>query len=384
MGDSTDSRLLLRGEVDGDDGHVASFLLPTGTVTFLLTDVEGSTSTWEAAPEAMAKAIDRHYEILADVIGRHRGVRPVEQGEGDSIVAAFSRAADAVAAALEAQQRFTEEPWPAGAALTVRMALHTGDAQLRDAFNYFGPVVIRCARLRSLAHGGQVLATGALHDVAGPPCLPGPTWRDLGEQRLKDLSRPERVYQLTHVSLRDDFPALRGLDATPNNLPAQVSSFVGRDPELAAIHALLDRPPLDHAHRHGREWQDPTCTALGCRPRCRTTRRQVVRRTGRTSRPRPRSTADRGGTGCPRAAGHGHRRLHRGANRRPRHADRARQLRAPPRRRRRCGFDAAARLSQPDGPRHEPAATRPPGRGQLAGPVDGAACGVCAALRWRG
>lgn len=113
----------------------------------------------------MAKAIDRHYQILADVIGRHRGVRPVEQGEGDSIVAAFSRGTDAVASALEAQQLMAAEAWPEGASLAVRMALHTGDAQLRDAFNYFGPVIIRCARLRALAAGGQVLATGAAHDV---------------------------------------------------------------------------------------------------------------------------------------------------------------------------------------------------------------------------
>ncbi len=112
------------------------------------------------------------------------------------MVGAFSRAIDAVAAALEAQLRFGEEPWPEGAALAVRMALHTGDAQLRDAFNYFGPVVIRCARLRALAHGGQVLATGAVHDVLGNALPADTSWSDLGEHRLKDLNRPERVFQL--------------------------------------------------------------------------------------------------------------------------------------------------------------------------------------------
>src|SRR4051794_33893078 len=157
-----------QGESFGEVGDVpaTSDPLPTGTVTFLLTDVEGSTASWERAPEAMAKAIDRHYQILAEVIGLHRGVRPVEQGEGDSVVAAFSRGTDAVAAALEAQQRFASEEWPDGASIAVRMALHTGDAQLRDAFNYFGPVIIRCARLRALASGAQVLATGAARDVA--------------------------------------------------------------------------------------------------------------------------------------------------------------------------------------------------------------------------
>ena len=235
-----DDPLLLRGELDDELlRDSASFVLPTGTVTFLLTDVEGSTAAWESAPEAMAKAIDRHYEILADVVGRHRGVRPVEQGEGDSVVGAFSRAIDAVAAALEAQLRFGEEPWPEGAALAVRMALHTGDAQLRDAFNYFGPVVIRCARLRALAHGGQVLATGAVHDVLGNALPADTSWSDLGEHRLKDLNRPERVFQLVHPLLRDAFPALCGLDATPNNLPAQVSSFIGRERELAAVQDLL-------------------------------------------------------------------------------------------------------------------------------------------------
>src|SRR4051794_39435460 len=214
---TVDDPLLVRGEIDDVTGERSSFLLPTGTVTFLLTDVEGSTLRWEAAPEAMAKTIDRHYENLADVIGRHRGVRPTEQGEGDSVVAAFSRATDAVAAALDAQQRLETEAWPEGAAITVRMALHTGDAQLRDAFNYFGPVVIRCARLRALAHGAQVLATGALRDVVGANLPARAEWRDLGEHRLKDLSRPERIFQLVHPSLRDDFPPLRSLDTTSNN-----------------------------------------------------------------------------------------------------------------------------------------------------------------------
>ena len=142
-----------------DAADASTFLLPTGTVTFLLTDVEQSTASWEAAPEAMAKAISRHYEILADVVGSHRGVRPVEQGEGDSIVAAFSRGVDAVAAALEAQRRLWAEDWPEGIQLKVRMALHTGDAQLRDTFNYYGPTVIRTARLRALTHGAQTIAS---------------------------------------------------------------------------------------------------------------------------------------------------------------------------------------------------------------------------------
>jgi predicted ATPase/class 3 adenylate cyclase/DNA-binding CsgD family transcriptional regulator len=235
----------VRGGVDGDgDADVSTFLLPTGTVTFLLTDVEHSTLGWETAPEAMAKAISRHYEILADVVGRHRGVRPVEQGEGDSIVAAFSRGVDAVAAALEAQQRLASEPWPDEAAVSVRMALHTGDAQLRDAFNYFGQTVIRAARLRALAHGGQVLVSRATHDLVADPLPGAATWRDLGVHRLKDLGRPEHVYQLCHPDLRDDFPSLRGLDALPNNLPAQLTSFIGRRRELRDAAELMDAQRL--------------------------------------------------------------------------------------------------------------------------------------------
>ena len=231
------------GVVDATDDS-APFLLPTGTVTFLLTDVEQSTIGWETAPDAMAKAISRHYEILSDAVGRNRGVRPVEQGEGDSIVAAFSRGVDAVAAAIEAQTRFDQEPWPDGAHVSVRMALHTGDAQLRDAFNYFGQTVIRAARLRALAHGGQVIASRATHDLVADHLPSGATWRDLGSHRLKDLGRPEVVYQLCHPDLRADFPPLRGLDASPNNLPAQLTSFIGRERELDEVATLLDEHRL--------------------------------------------------------------------------------------------------------------------------------------------
>ncbi len=234
----------------GTEGKVSTapdastFLLPTGTVTFLLTDVEHSTASWESAPELMAKAISRHYEILADAVGSHRGVRPVEQGEGDSIVAAFSRGVDAVAAALDAQQRLARETWPEGVDLRVRMALHTGDAQLRDAFNYYGPTVIRTARLRALAHGGQTIASRATRDLVTDGMPPGASWRDLGSHRLKDLGRPEHVFQLCHVELPDTFPALASLDATRNNLPAQLTTFVGRERELVEAGTLVDEHRL--------------------------------------------------------------------------------------------------------------------------------------------
>jgi class 3 adenylate cyclase len=149
--------------------EVSAFGVPAGTVTLLLTDVEGSTRLWENAPTAMPEAIARHYGILDEAIASHGGVRPVEQGGGDSVVAAFTRARDAVAAALDAQRGALAEDWPDGAQLRVRMALHTGDAQLRDEGNYFGAAVIRCARLRAVAHGGQVLLSGATAELVGRP-----------------------------------------------------------------------------------------------------------------------------------------------------------------------------------------------------------------------
>ena len=151
---------LYMGDLMSDDATPSSagFALPTGMVTFVLTDIEGSTRAWERSPADMSAAVARQYEILDLAVSTHRGVRPLEQGEGDSVVAAFSRASDAVAAALDAQLALAGEEWPVGAGLRVRMAVHTGEAQLRDERNYFGPVVIRCARIRDVGHGGQLPA----------------------------------------------------------------------------------------------------------------------------------------------------------------------------------------------------------------------------------
>ena len=210
------------------------FLLPAGTVTFLLTDVEGSSRLWEERPADMGAAIARHYDLLDDAIAAHGGVRPVEQGEGDSVVAAFARAGDAVRAAVQAQRALTAElPW-----LRVRMAVHTGEAQLRDEGNYVGRAIIRCARLRACAHGGQILlSTSAAALVADDPG--DAELVDLGTVRLRDLSRPERVWQVTAPGLRSEFPPLRSLDAVPHNLPAVLTSFIGREQELATVTGLV-------------------------------------------------------------------------------------------------------------------------------------------------
>jgi predicted ATPase/class 3 adenylate cyclase/DNA-binding CsgD family transcriptional regulator len=225
--------------VDGSDPVAPGFSLPVGTVTFLLTDIEGSTRRWEATPNAMAAAVARHYEILDAAIKSHHGVRPIEQGEGDSVVGAFSRASDAVAAAVDAQRALTSERWPDDATLRVRMALHTGEAELRDAGNYFGRAVIRCARLRAIAHGGQIVISGTTADLVVDGLPDGASLIDAGLHRLRDLGRPERVWQLTHPDVQSGFGPLRSLDVLPNNLPVQLTNFVGRGLELGELRELL-------------------------------------------------------------------------------------------------------------------------------------------------
>src|SRR5262245_8883853 len=224
---------------DVSDADTPGFVLPTGTVTFLLTDVEGSSKRWERTAAALAIAVPRHYEILDEVVAGHGGVRPVEQGEGDSVVGAFARASDAVAAAVDAQRRFLAEQWPDGADLHVRMAIHTGEAQLRDEGNYFGQTMIRCARLRAIGHGGQVLMSDATAGLVDDRLPAGAGVTALGTHRLKDLGRPERVWQVVHPDLPDTHPALRSLDAHRHNLPVQVTPLIGREGDVADIRDLL-------------------------------------------------------------------------------------------------------------------------------------------------
>jgi class 3 adenylate cyclase len=210
-----------------------SKLLPTGTVTLLLADVEGSTRLWETQPEQMTAAIARLNQVVADVIATHDGVRPVEQGEGDSFVAAFARASDAVAAALELQRAPL-------APIRLRIGVHTGEIQLRDEGNYAGSTINRTARLRDLGHGGQTLLSGATEPLVLDH-LPEAAWlTDLGAHPLRDLPRPERVVQLCHPDLVNGFPPLRASTAVVSQqLPVQLTSFVGRDAELTRLQTLL-------------------------------------------------------------------------------------------------------------------------------------------------
>jgi class 3 adenylate cyclase len=230
--------------VQGPNVEQASLHLPVGTVSFMLTDLEGSTRLWESAPEAMALAVARHYELIDAAITRHGGVRPVEQGEGDSVVAVFTRASDALAAALDIQRAFHTEKWPDGARLKVRIAVHTAEAELRDEGNYFGRAVNRCARLRAIAHGGQVVLSRPSHDLVLDRLPKGAELVDLGMHRLRDLGRPEHVFGLLHPDLPSEFGPLRSLDVLPNNLPGELTAFIGRRAELAAIGELLGRARL--------------------------------------------------------------------------------------------------------------------------------------------
>jgi len=215
-----------------------SGLLPTGTVTLLLADVEGSTRLWESQPKEMKAAIARLNSVVSEVIATHDGVRPVEQGEGDSFVAAFARASDAVAAALE-MQRAPLAP------IRLRIGVHTGEIQLRDEGNYAGPTINRTARLRDLGHGGQTLLSGAAEALVLDG-LPSGAWlTDLGAHALRDLPRPERVIQLSHPDLVNDFPPLRVSKAViSQRLPVQLTSFVGRQAELSQVHELLTQNRL--------------------------------------------------------------------------------------------------------------------------------------------
>jgi predicted ATPase/class 3 adenylate cyclase/DNA-binding CsgD family transcriptional regulator len=207
--------------------------LPTGTVTLLLADVEGSTRLWETQPEEMAAAVARLDRLLPEAVAANDGVRPVEQGEGDSFVVAFGRASDAVACAL-ALQRAPLAP------IRLRIGVHTGEIQLRDEGNYIGPTINRTARLRDLAHGGQTVLSGATEAMVIDR-LPLDSWlTDLGTHPLRDLPRPERVVQLCHPDLVNEFPPLRvSATVVSQHLPAQLTSFVGRDAQIGEVRQIL-------------------------------------------------------------------------------------------------------------------------------------------------
>jgi predicted ATPase/class 3 adenylate cyclase len=212
-----------------------------GTITFLFTDVEGSTALWEKNSNAMSEALSRHDEVLRTAIEAHNG--HVFKTVGDAFHATFSTAPDALEAALEAQRALLHEEWPKTAPLRVRMALHTGAAEERDG-DYFGSSLNRVARLLSAGHGEQILLSLATRELVRDWLPEESGLRDLGERRLKDLSSPEHIFQIIAPGLRSEFPPLNTLDVRRNNLPAQPTPLVGREKELNDVLTLLRSPDV--------------------------------------------------------------------------------------------------------------------------------------------
>ena len=211
---------------------------PSGLVTLLFTDIEGSTKAWEAHPQEMKMALARHDEIERSTIEGADGY--VFKTVGDAFCAAFQHAPTALAVAVAIQRSLADEPWPDVTPIRVRMALHSGSCEERGG-DYFGPVVNRAARLEAVAHGGQVVISRLTSELVGEHLPEKVTLRDLGDHRLKDLGRPERVFQVCTDGLPIEFAPLRSLDnpGLRHNLAEQVSSFVGRDREVAHVRGLL-------------------------------------------------------------------------------------------------------------------------------------------------
>jgi predicted ATPase/class 3 adenylate cyclase len=205
---------------------------PAGTVTFLMTDIEGSTRLWEEYGDRFIPILDAHNRLVREKLNQHGGHEV--KTEGDSFFYVFGSASEALAGSVDVQYALHgTEP-----AIRVRIGLHTGEPTLRDN-DYFGPHVNRTARIRDAAHGGMTLASAATSALVADRLPAGVSLTDRGEHRLRDLTEPERLYQVIHAELPADFPPLRTLDAQPNNLPARRNNFIGRRRELDVMHELL-------------------------------------------------------------------------------------------------------------------------------------------------
>ena len=216
--------------------------LPSGTITFLFTDIEGSTQLWQRHPKEMPTALSRHHAILNEAIGAHRGY--VFQVIGDAFCAAFDTPAAGLVAAMAAQRALRDEPWGETGPIRVRMALHTGTTPVQPGDYTSGEyrsgiTLSRAARLLSAAHGGQVLVSASAAELLRDQLPDDITLRDLGEHRLKDLIHPEHLYQASLPGLPNTFPPPRTLDRHRHNLPVQLTRFIGREAELAELGNLL-------------------------------------------------------------------------------------------------------------------------------------------------
>lgn len=226
---------------DSQEPDRGARVAPSGIVTFFFSDIEGSTKRWEANRDAMDAALRRHDEIVRSAIERKGGY--VFKTVGDAFCAAFARVSDAVAATIDVQAKLYAEDFSAVNGVRVRIALHTGESIEREG-DYFGPAVNRAARLMSVGHGGQVLLSNATHELLRGNLPDDAALQDLGIHRLKDLSLPEQIWQLNAAGLPTQFAPLASLDARPNNLPIQSTSFRGRERDLADVSSLLGRHRL--------------------------------------------------------------------------------------------------------------------------------------------
>jgi class 3 adenylate cyclase len=204
--------------------------LPSGTVTFLFTDIEGSTKLAQGHPDRWESLRERHHTILQSVIESHNG--HTFQIIGDAFCAAFHTSKDGVGAAVDIQQKLQYEDW-GGTPIRVRIGLHTGEAELRTTDEYRGYMTMACVqRVMSVAYGGQILLSNSCADSLHNDLPAEISLRDMKEHRLKGLLNPERLWQVIASDLRQDFPPLQSLTEIPNNLPAQLSTFIGREKEV--------------------------------------------------------------------------------------------------------------------------------------------------------
>ncbi|MEP6670875.1 MAG: adenylate/guanylate cyclase domain-containing protein [Chthoniobacter sp.] len=210
--------------------------LPIGTITFLFSDIEGSSKKWEQHPDAMRVALAAHDKMLRAAFEGEGGY--VFKTVGDAFCVAFDTALQALSGALQAQRDLRRMAWEGIEELKVRMAVHTGAAEHRDG-DYFGQSLNRVARILASAHGGQVLFSLPAEELVRDHLPPGVQLRALGEHRLRDLARPEHLFQLVTSDLPSQFPALRSLESVPNNLPVQLTTFIGRERELGEVKRLL-------------------------------------------------------------------------------------------------------------------------------------------------
>lgn len=212
--------------------------LPNGIVTFAFTDVEGSTRLWEEAPDQMREALDSLDRLATKAAEGFGGFVVKPRGEGDSHFLVFETAQGAIAGIAKLQRSIASTNWPTPRPVRIRAALHTGSAEM-SAGDYYGSAVNRTARLRSIAHGGQTVVSRATWELAVDAQVDDVRFEDMGEHRLKDLTRAEQVFQMVVEGLPSDFPPLKSLRDTPNNLPEQLTDFIGRSTELADVKSIL-------------------------------------------------------------------------------------------------------------------------------------------------